>query len=173
MLLFGTVEVMTLLQHLSSVAIEAMTFLESGGDVMASESGTDAEADDQMHGESTTVADAGTGGMLMMPPVETQTTTTAGSTSPSTAGALHDGGSHPGPAAEDDEHVLHQLPGVQVQGQGHANMSTHSTREQGVSGHNVTPGLHVTSRSRRKGPKDDPSLPRTVQQQLKKYMSRK
>ena len=50
-------------------AIEAMTFLESGGDIMASEPGTEPEEDEQMRGVSAPPAtDAGTGGMMSVMP---------------------------------------------------------------------------------------------------------
>ena len=98
------------------MAIETMTLLESGGDIIASEPEEEAAADMQVEPLPTrsTHHDAGTGGVAACN--ETQTTRVRGetqlsgaprSTSSSAAGGLHGRPRLPErPAREDDERVL-------------------------------------------------------------------
>ena len=84
-------------------------------------------------------------------------------------GALHEGPTHEGV-----EQVLHQLPRVRVPGQGRSKGSKSSKGDQGTSGQAENAGMQSTPRGKKhKGPRDDPSLPPTIQQHLAKYISRK
>ena len=116
---FGLQEVVVFLQQLSTTAIDSMTFLESGGDVLGSDHETElgelqtAPAMQVDLPENMLVAsshDAGTGGLgfaTHLIPGETQTTRATGSTSPATTGDVP--GVAEGLDDEGDDPALPQL----------------------------------------------------------------
>ena len=190
---FGLCEAVFTLAPLSSLAVEVMTFLESGGDVFASESGDDTEEHMQVEAlEMTCVLDAGTGS-LATGVEETQTTHLPTSHA---AGGLGSSSSStptgqrlpPEPGLEDEDHaLLHLRPGLHQRGSGITSMTGSTRANKGstraragslrtlrsTNGASGVASTNATKVRKLKGKDREQSPSRMVQQGIGKYAVKK